>query len=157
MSARITQAEYSALTQREKVSAARKNKYHARQAWRCAKCNCVLFGKPTDRDFCVACGCAGYIRFDSQAEARIWDQFFQLRKVGKIRDLHRQVAIPITINGITVGTYFADITCVENQKKRIVEVKGGKATDTDLSKLKRRCVEALYGVQIEVVRTGGRN
>ena len=48
------------------------------------------------------------IRFDSQAEARRWQQLKLLERAGVIMELQRQVTFPIAWNGIKICSYRAD-------------------------------------------------
>ena len=118
------------------------------------------------------------ITFDSKREARRWQELKLLERAGKISDLRRQVAFPLYAaiimssddspfqEGETLSApimirsagypngrqakYVADFVYVENGKRVIEDVKGGKATDTPLSRLKRAIVEAQEGVRIRL-------
>lgn len=48
------------------------------------------------------------IRFDSQAEARRWQQLKLLERAGVILELQRQITFPIAWNGIKICSYRAD-------------------------------------------------
>lgn len=48
------------------------------------------------------------IRFDSQAEARRWQQLKLLERAGVIMELQRQITFPIAWNGIKICSYRAD-------------------------------------------------
>lgn len=60
-----------------------------------------------------------------------------------------QIPFDIIIGGIKVGTYYCDfkITYADG-RIRYVDTKG---VDTELSKLKRKCVSAQFKIKIEVV------
>lgn len=90
--------------------------------------------QPTDRDG---------MRFDSKREAAYYDALSLLRKARQIRFFLRQV--PFHLPGRTI--YRVDFMYVEKGGGiRFVDVKGVR---TETYKLKKRQVEALYGVCIE--------
>lgn len=68
-----------------------------------------------------------------------------LLAAGEISDLELQPKYPIHINGIHCFTYVADFRYVEAGKTITEDVKGMK---TPVYRLKKRCVEASYGIQI---------
>lgn len=98
-------------------------------------------------------------RFDSKKEARRWGELQLLQRAGKIRNLERQKAFPIVINGSPVKIrsagypngramkYLADFVYFEDNKRVVEDSKG---QDTPVSKIKRALVEAIYGVEIKV-------
>ena len=129
------------------------NKYNAKCTPRCLFC-----GGGAIRDGqCMACHSSKIHVFDSKAEAARWWDLKRLSDHGSIEDLCYQVRHPITVNNIDVGSYIADFTYIEvtAQARNLVieDVKGGKATDTPLSKFKRKCVEAQYGCPVTIFRT----
>ena len=92
------------------------------------------------------------IKFHSQKEASYYRTYKALEKRGKISNLQLQPRFDIVINGKNVGYYKADFKYIEDVKLlgvvRIIDVKGH---DTALSRFKRKCVEAQYGVTVEIV------
>ena len=66
------------------------------------------------------------IRFDSQAEARRWQQLKLLERAGVIMELQRQVTFPIAWNGIKICSYRADFVYRETAtgEQVIEDVKG---------------------------------
>ncbi len=89
----------------------------------------------------------GFI-FDSRKEANRYQELKMLEAAGEIANLVMQVRYPCIINGKTVCSYIADfeyITTVDD-KLHTEDVKGYK---TDVYKLKKKLVEALFDVQIE--------
>jgi len=66
------------------------------------------------------------LRFDSQAEARRWQQLKLLERAGVILELQRQVTFPIAWNGIKICSYRADFVYRETAtgEQVIEDVKG---------------------------------
>lgn len=90
------------------------------------------------------------VKFDSKREALEYARLKMLQGAGLVRDLECQTVFPIEINGKRVCEYRADFTWTdETGARRAIDVKG---YDTPVSKLKRKLVEAFYGVEIEVIR-----
>lgn len=89
------------------------------------------------------------IWFPSKLEANHYAKLALRKRIGEIKDLVLQPSYPIIINEIKCGTYRADFSYVDlvSGAHRVVDTKG---KDTPLSNFKRKCVEALYGVKIEV-------
>jgi hypothetical protein len=92
-------------------------------------------------------------RFDSKRESTRWG-WLQLRvKVGEIRDLQRQVEYPINVTNmetgeiIYCGAYVADFVYVEVASGAKV-VEDSKGVRTAVFILKKKLVEALYGIHI---------
>lgn len=97
--------------------------------------------------------------FDSTKEMRRWIDLRLLERAGKIRQLRRQVPFTIVINDEPVKIksagypngrqvkYIADFTYVEDNAYVVEDVKG---KDTQLSRLKRALVEAIYGHEVRL-------
>jgi hypothetical protein len=66
------------------------------------------------------------LRFDSQAEARRWQQLKLLERAGVILELQRQVTFPIAWNGTKICDYRADFVYREaaTGEQVIEDVKG---------------------------------
>lgn len=123
----------------------RGNKYRAVPAFRCARCAAFM----DDWKECPACGGKRVLRFDSGREARCYDDLHRRAVMGLIFDLKLQVPFEIVIAGQKIARYVADFTYVDGQgEKHVIDVKGH---DTRMSKLKRKAVEAAYGITVEVV------
>lgn len=102
------------------------------------------------------------IEFDSKKEAEYYLRYKTLEKFGKIKNLVLQEKFPFIINGVPVvirserypkgrtTSYRADFSFfdIESGAWRVVDIKG---VQTDLFKLKRALVEAIYGVHVEVI------
>ena len=102
---------------------------------------------------------ANGIWFDSQAEARCYDNLLLLQHAGKIKDLVLQPAFKLSCGGKPIMTpsgrqqavYKADFQYFDCDKGKtvVVDVKG---FDTKISQLKRAIVEAEHGVKVEIVK-----
>lgn len=96
------------------------------------------------------------IRFASKAEARRYAELKMLEKAGEIQDLELQPRFELIVAGKKVGVYVADFryrrmtpsSCTFAYKPTIEDVKGMK---TPVYKLKKKMVEAQYGIQITEV------
>ena len=89
----------------------------------------------------------GYV-FASHAEARRYSELKLLEEaVGIINGLELQPKFALIVNGEKIGTYVADFayTDLALQKRIIEDVKGFK---TPVYRLKKKLVEALYGIEI---------
>lgn len=98
------------------------------------------------------------IRFASKAEARRYQELKMLEKEGKVRNLTLQPKYPLVFtpgagrDAVKVGDYIADFwyMAVDRGVERAVieDVKGMK---TPVYRLKKKLVEAIYGVTITEV------
>ena len=95
------------------------------------------------------------IRFASMAEARRYGELKLLERAGKISNLKLQPKYPLVFLAgpgreiVNVGTYVADFWYEGPQGSVIEDVKGVR---TPLYRLKKKMVEAIYGVTITEVR-----
>ena len=103
-----------------------------------------------------------FFKFDSKAEAMRFATLMMLQNHGRIKDLRLQVPFPVyhvgdgLIGREPLGKpmfrYYADFTYRRNDGTLVVEdVKGDERYMTDLFKLKRKIIEALYELKINVV------
>lgn len=92
------------------------------------------------------------IRFHSKRESERYLELKLLERANKIRDLIRQPKFPIHAEGKKICTYIADFTYWDNDKNCMV-VEDVKGCDTALSRIKRKLVEAIYAIEIEIIRT----
>lgn len=90
-------------------------------------------------------------RFDSQAEARRYEQLLLLGRAGGLTNLELQPSYRLVVQGVHIATYRADFAYDDRETgTRVVEdVKGVR---TAVYVLKKRLVFALYGVAIREVR-----
>lgn len=98
--------------------------------------------------------------FDSKGEYGRYLNLRQLERLGQIRELKRQVKIPLVVNGrdLTITdrigrakrlSYIADFTYYEGDVYVVEDFKG---FDTPVSRLKRALVEAIYALTVRVTR-----
>jgi hypothetical protein len=95
------------------------------------------------------------ITFDSKIEMMRFAELRQREKAGMICELTRQPEYRVSINAIHVMTYTADFKyrdpetgewTVEDVKSR-----GAGGTADAAFRIRKRCVEAFFGVEISVV------
>ena len=91
------------------------------------------------------------IRFSSKAEAKRWDELRMLEKAGEIRDLTRQVAFPLHVEGSLIGRYVSDFRYYRDGQMVVEDVKGGGATQTPLFNWKAKHFRAQYGYDITII------
>lgn len=87
------------------------------------------------------------IKFHSKKEARRYEELALIEKSGDIANLELQVKMPININGRHICNYFADFVYSDLKANKVI-VEDCKGMKTPLYKLKKKLVEALYGVTI---------
>lgn len=91
--------------------------------------------------------------FDSKREAARYGELLVYGQSGLLRNLELQPKFPIRIGEIKIANYLADFRyefLVENRWQDVIEdVKGMK---TPIYRLKKKIVEALYGITIREVR-----
>lgn len=90
------------------------------------------------------------ITFDSKKEAARYQELKLMERANQIAWLELQPKYPIEIRGKKVFEYRADFRYRDEATGEMVieDVKGVK---TDTYKLKKRCVEAYYGIRITEV------
>lgn len=91
----------------------------------------------------------GDLTFDSRLEADRWKELCELQRVGKIGLLKRQRSFILAVNGVSICRYRADFTYVENGALVVEDAKGFL---TDVYKLKKRLMKAVYGIEIRETR-----
>lgn len=101
------------------------------------------------------------IRFASKREGQRYEELKLLARSGEIRDLELQPRFPIVVGDTPVKirsagypngrrvSYVADFKYRQGDREVVEDVKG---MDTPVSQLKRALVEAVYGVNVRVVR-----
>jgi len=91
------------------------------------------------------------IKFDSKRERAYYIELERREKAGEVIGVELQRPFTILINGFLIGTYKSDFAFWDNtaDRFRVIDVKG---MDTPLSKFKRKCVKAQYGVEVEIVK-----
>jgi hypothetical protein len=88
-------------------------------------------------------------RFASKAEADRYGQLKVLQRVGRITELVCQPEFPIEINGIKIAVYIADFQYYDQDGELVIEdVKSPSTKKLPTYRLKRKLVEAIYGITI---------
>jgi hypothetical protein len=85
------------------------------------------------------------ITFASKKEAKVYCDLQMLKFVGEILNFSIQPKFPITIKGKIICTYIADFRVWYKDRVEVWDVKGVK---TPIYRLKKKCVEAEYGIVI---------
>ena len=88
------------------------------------------------------------IEFASKREAQRYADLKLLERAKKISALTLQPKYTVAINGIHCFNYFADFSYLEDGERVTEDAKGMR---TDAYKIKKRCVEAAYGIKIREV------
>lgn len=91
------------------------------------------------------------LNFDSKREGEVYCELKLRERAGEICNVELQKPFPILIGGFLVGTYKSDFAYheIKSRKDVVIDVKG---FDTPLSKFKRKCVKAQYGVEVVIVK-----
>jgi hypothetical protein len=129
---------------------------------RCPKCKAFFVESSEewnqDRGCCKQCAPRKYrniktdvggILFDSQKEAQHYRDLLARKCAGEISDLVLQPVFPIVVNGKKIAKYIADFQYRDSSTAVvIVEDIKSSATRTSTYRLKKKLVEALYGIVI---------
>lgn len=100
------------------------------------------------------------IRFDSKAEARRYQELRLLEKAGEIQHLNPHPSYDLWVVGgekngcaieVTVGRYTADFSYVRQDEVVIEDVKSPATRKKSDYRLRKRMVEAIYGITITEV------
>lgn len=86
--------------------------------------------------------------FASKREAARYSELKTLERAGEIQHLQLQPRFPCFVEGKLICTYIADFQYHDKEGRHVEDAKGYK---TDVYKLKKKLVEALYGIVIEEV------
>lgn len=126
------------------------NKFNARRAYRCLACGAAQPGKSAA---CIYCHEKRVHSFDSRAEARRYDALRLKQNARLISDLRVHPRYELFVKGDLIGRYVADFSYLTPGEGVVIEdVKGARATDTALSRWKRKHLEAQAGIPVTVVR-----
>lgn len=94
----------------------------------------------------------GYF-FRSRAEHRRYCELKLLLAGAVIASLELQPRYPVVINGAKICTYVADFRYRDNERDGVEVVEDVKGARTQLYCLKKKLVEALYGIVITEVES----
>ena len=95
-------------------------------------------------------------KFDSEKEGRYYTNLKILKKSGEVKDFKMQVPMPIVVNDIHIAKYILDFR-VEYPDGNVEYVdikakkKDGTYITTDVFKLKKKLVEAIYKIEIKML------
>lgn len=90
------------------------------------------------------------IHFPSTVEAQHYAELKILERAGEITDLKVHPRYPITINKQLICIVELDFSYRDKQK--LPHVDDVKGMDTAVSRLKRKMVEAAYGLKVTVIK-----
>lgn len=106
------------------------------------------YGVRTDASGKAARTVDGHL-FDSLKEAKRYAELKLLQKAGEIAGLTYQIRYPLVVGEQLVATYVADfLYCEANGAMVIEDVKGVR---TPVYRIKKKLLEALYGIRIQEV------
>lgn len=88
------------------------------------------------------------IRFASKREAERYQELRLLERAGQISGLVVHPEFPLEVDGELVGRYIADFAYYGEQGPVVEDVKS-TPTKTAVYRLKKKLVQALYGIEIE--------
>jgi hypothetical protein len=97
------------------------------------------------------------INFHSRKEANFYSDLLIKKNAKLITDFERQVKYDIRVNDIHIAKYFLDFKVINlDGSINYYDVKGkdkvsGKWITTDVFALKKKLVEAIYGIKIEKI------
>lgn len=83
--------------------------------------------------------------FASKRERGRWMDLRLEEKSGAIKNLQRQVAYPLCVNGIEICRYLADFVY---ERDGAVVVEDSKGYRTDVFKIKAKLMQAVHGIEI---------
>lgn len=89
------------------------------------------------------------LTFDSKAEAARYAELKLEERAGLIAGLRLQVPYEITVNGVRIGKWIADFEYRRAGETVTEDVKGVR---TPVYRLKKKLVEALYGIRITEIQ-----
>ncbi len=88
------------------------------------------------------------IKFHSKKEAARWSVLFLLEKAGKIRNLERQVAFKLEVNGVPICKYIADAVYLEDGEKVVEDVKSEITKKERTYVIKKKLMKAIFSIEI---------
>lgn len=74
-----------------------------------------------------------------------------MEKGGAISNVEHQVRFALIINSKKVGHYIADFQFFDKHEQRF-RIQDAKGKETDAGLVRRKCAEASYGMEVEIVR-----
>lgn len=104
--------------------------------------------KPTASKYRAVPTVVDGIRFASKKEARRYGELKLLLKGSQIESMDLQPRYECIVKGVKICDYVADFRYLQGENTIVEDVKGMK---TPVYKLKKKLVEALYGITITEV------
>ncbi len=89
--------------------------------------------------------------YDSKREMLYHMDLKNLQRAGEISNLRRQPKFRCEVSGVKICDYIADFEFVEKGRKRVIDVKSPITAKHPVFRLKKKLVEALHNVEVEVV------
>lgn len=89
------------------------------------------------------------VLFASKKEARRWGELQLLQRAGVIRELRRQVAFPLAVNGVPICKYISDFTYNEGKSNHLT-VEDSKGVLTKDCALKLKLMKAIHGIDVRL-------
>jgi len=89
--------------------------------------------------------------YDSKREAVYHQDLLNLQRAGEISNLKRQPEFLCEVAGKKVCKYIADFEFMEKGRRRVIDVKSPITARHPVFRLKKKLVEALHNVTVEVV------
>lgn len=87
-------------------------------------------------------------RFHSKKEAKRYADLKLMQRLGEISNLELQPEFAIAINGKHCFKYYADFAYDRAGERVIEDVKSAATAKNDTYRIKKKCVEAAYGISV---------
>lgn len=91
------------------------------------------------------------IKFDSKGEAMHYLYLKSLLDKGTIKNLKLQTKMEFKIDGKKIFTYYADFSYEDEKGIHYIDVKSPITAKNPVFRLKKKIIEAVYNVTIEIV------
>lgn len=92
------------------------------------------------------------IRFDSKKESQQYLKLKRLEEAGLIKNLQRQTSIDYFVKGKKIFTYKPDFEYDDDKGHHYVDVKSSFTEKDRVFRLKKKIIEAEYGITIEIMK-----
>lgn len=92
----------------------------------------------------------GFI-FDSKSEAARYTELKFYLRAGLISDLQIHPTYPLIVNGAKIGSFKPDFRYLNENGTLTIEDIKSKATMTQVSSLRIRVFEAIYGLRVTII------
>lgn len=84
------------------------------------------------------------VTFDSVGEAARWAELKLLERAGHIRNLERQVRVPLVVNGVKVCAVVVDFAYFEGERRVWEDHKSAYTRKLPVWRIKAKLIAALY-------------